>query len=403
VGGTPVLMAGDVRLAADARRQWWTGHAPAGVAAAPGVGAAAGVAHGQYPVLEDQYRLRPGSVVWFTAWQGRIVEAETRYHPSSDQLALASTIDESLATLLPLARLHRSPVEDAATWSGLDDIGIFGIGTSEEEGGSGLGAAEEALIVMALGRRLAAPAVLATIGAAHGMPAGAGSPGPRGTASANLVRRRRVAAAYRRGQRVIVVEDTDADLALLRDADGATLHELDSCNLSPIDDRLWLAGLHEAVRLGEPLARFDSRQLLRLRLIDAAALAGIAQAALEMAVAYAGVRSQFGRPIGSFQAVKHHCANMAIAARCARDQASFAAVAIDEGRADAPLQVECALFVAGTAALEVAGKNIQIHGGMGFSDEADPHLLLKRAQLLLAVAGGLEAANERIANIQAGW
>jgi len=133
-------------------------------------------------------------------------------------------------------------------------------------------------------------------------------------------------------------------------------------------------------------------------LIDAAALAGISQAALDMSVAYAGVRQQFGRPIGSFQAIKHHCANMAIAASCARDQASFAAVAVDEGRDDAALQVECAFWVAGTAALENAGKNIQIHGGIGFSDEADPHLFLKRAQLLIAIAGGLEAANGRIAN-----
>src|SRR3546814_7592323 len=86
-----------------------------------------------------------------------------------------------------------------------------------------------------------------------------------------------------------------------------------------------------------------------------------------MGVDYAGLREQFGRPIGTFQAVKHHCANMAIAARCARDQVSFAAVAIDEGRADAALQVESALFVAGTAAIENAGKNIQIHGGIGFS------------------------------------
>jgi alkylation response protein AidB-like acyl-CoA dehydrogenase len=155
--------------------------------------------------------------------------------------------------------------------------------------------------------------------------------------------------------------------------------------------------------LGTPIARFEAPQLLRLRLIDAAALAGISQAALDMSVAYAGTRAQFGRPIGSFQAVKHHCANMVSAARRARDQTCFAAVAIDEGRDDAALQVECALFVAGSAALENAGKNIQIHGGMGFSDEADPHLLLKRAQLLIAIAGGLEAANERIANIKAGW
>lgn len=335
--------------------------------------------------------------------------AETRYHPSSEQLALASTIEESLVALLPLARLHRSPVEDADTWFGLDDIGIFGISLSEEDGGSGLGAAEEVLIAMALGRRLAAPSVLATIGAAHGsalapgLASRDGSVLPTGSSAARLPwQGRRVAAAYRRGDRVIVVDDPKADFLLVRDDTGATLHELSSSTLTPIDDHLWLAGLREARGLPAPLARFDAAQLLRLRLIDAAALTGIAQTALDMSVAHAGTRAQFGRPIGTFQAVKHHCANMAIAARCARDQTNFAAVAVDEGRSDAALQVECALHVAGTAARETAGKNIQIHGGMGFSDEADPHLLLKRAQVLLAVAGGLEAANERIANIEAG-
>jgi alkylation response protein AidB-like acyl-CoA dehydrogenase len=356
------------------------------------------------------------------------VDAETRYHPNADQLALAGTIEESLAPLLPLSRLHASHVEDAQIWSSLDDIGIFGISVAEEQGGSGLGAAEEALIVMALGQRLVAPAVLATIGAAHGLlgagaahagaaltsagvantPAGVANmhsgaaPSPPGTGAAGL-RGRRVAAAYQRGARTIFVEDAAADLVLVRDGAGAALYELSSCVSQAVDDRLWLAGLRDAAGLGEPIARFEAPQMLRLRLIDSAALAGISQAALDMSVAYAGTRAQFGRPIGTFQAVKHHCANMVSAARRARDQTCFAAVAIDEGRDDAALQVECALFVAGSAALENAAKNIQIHGGMGFSDEADPHLLVKRAQLLIAIAGGLEAANERIANIKAGW
>ena len=95
------------------------------------------------------------------------MEAETRYHPSAEQLALGSTMDESLSALLPLSRLHASFQEDAGTWTSLEEIGVFGIGVSEELGGSGLGAAEEALIVMGLGRRLASPGVLATIGAAH--------------------------------------------------------------------------------------------------------------------------------------------------------------------------------------------------------------------------------------------
>ena len=335
------------------------------------------------------------------------MQAETRYHPNADQLALASTIEESLAPLLPLSRLHASHIENAQTWSSLDDIGIFGISVAEEQGGSGLGAAEEALIVMALGQRLVAPAVVATIGAAHALlgavHASAGvAHTPLGNGAVGL-RGRRAAAAYRRGARTIIVEDAAADLMLLRDGCDAALYELRSCVSRTVDDRLWLAGLGAATALGEPIARFEAPQLLRLRLIDAAALAGISQVAVDMSVAYAGTREQFGRPIGSFQAVKHHCANMVSAARRARDQTCFAAVAIDEGRDDAALQVECALFVAGSAALENAGKNIQIHGGMGFSDEADPHLLLKRAQLLSTIAGGLEAANERIANIKAGW
>jgi len=315
------------------------------------------------------------------------VESAIRYHPSPDQLALASTIEESLVPLLPISRLHASPMEDGRTWSSLDEIGIFGITASEEAGGSGLGAVEEALIAIALGRQLAAPSVLATMGAAHAAP----------TAGAAALKGRRIAAGLRRGDRTVVVEDDAADLVLVRTPSGAGIYATGAAASRPLDRRLWLADLSECDLFGEPLARFDDSRLLRLRLIDAAALSGIAATALDMAVSYARTREQFGRPIGSFQAIKHHCANMAISANCARDQVSFAAVAVDDQRADAALQVECALWVAGSAALENAGKNIQIHGGIGFSDEADPHLLLKRAQLLITLAGGLEAANRRIA------
>jgi alkylation response protein AidB-like acyl-CoA dehydrogenase len=318
------------------------------------------------------------------------VATDTRYHPSAEQLALGSTIEESLLELLPLSRLHVSCHEDATTWKSLEEIGIFGIGVSEEVGGSGLGAVEEALIVMSLGRRLVAPGVLATIGAAHVQLSG----------SAVILRGSRAAAAYRRDDRIIMVDEPEAELVLLRDCSGGALHDARACLAKTVDERLWLATLREVAQVPEPLARCDEPQLARLRLIDAAALAGVAETALEMSVGYAKVREQFGRPIGSFQAVKHHCANMAMAARCARDQASFAAVALDEGRDDAPLQVECAFLVAGSAALENAKLTVQIHGGMGFSDEADPHLLLKRARLLIAIAGGLEAASGRVASIK---
>jgi alkylation response protein AidB-like acyl-CoA dehydrogenase len=319
------------------------------------------------------------------------VESEIQYHPSAEQRALADTIEESLAELLPLSRVHRAHEEADDIWRQLQEIGIFAIGLPESEGGSGLGAAEEALIAMALGRRLAAPGVFATIGAAHAL-------GPQGKPPGRATR---VSSGYRRGDKVVLVNEPGAQRLLVRCSTSAAL--FDSLQATQVDRRHWLGDLREASALGEPLADFDDAGMLRLRLLDAAALAGIAQGALDMGVAYAGTREQFGRPIGSFQAVKHHCANMAMSARCARDQTGFAAVAIDQGRDDAVFQVESALFVAGSAALDNAGKNIQIHGGLGFSDEADPHLFIKRAQLLLAVAGGLEAANERIANSTMGW
>lgn len=308
------------------------------------------------------------------------------YHPNMDQVAFADSIGKSLVSILPLSRLHESHEESARTWSALSDLGVLAISTPERHGGSGLGSTEEALIVFELGRRVVAPSVLSTIAATHLQAAANNSP---------PAAKHRVAAGYRRGSRVVCVEDSRADLLLVRSEVGAALYERpESTRL--LDSQLWSSRLLEVAALGRPLAEATAAGALRLRLIDAAALAGVARAALEMAVGYAGLREQFGRPIGSFQAIKHHCANMALAARCASDQLSFAAVAVDDGRDDARLQVESAFYVAGSAAIGNCGTNIQIHGGIGFSDEADPHQLLKRARVLVELAGGLEAALTRI-------
>jgi alkylation response protein AidB-like acyl-CoA dehydrogenase len=318
------------------------------------------------------------------------MEREALYQPNREQLALIEALDAPFAELLPLSRLHAAPGETAATWSALRELGVFGIGVSEEQGGSGLGATEEALMALSLGRQLAAPSVLATLGAAHASL----RPAAEGQAP-------RAALGYRSGGRIIAVDDGETEWLVVRNASGAALYERPELG-EAVDDYLWGVTL----RVAEPTAEigvFDAATALRLRLLDAAALAGLARAALDMAVDYALVREQFGRQIGSFQAVKHHCANMAIAATAARDQTSFAAVAIDADREDAELQVECALLVAGKAALENAATNIQIHGGIGFSDEANPHLLVKRAKLLITAAGGLEAVSERIADIGTSW
>src|ERR1700759_1333900 len=90
-----------------------------------------------------------------------------RYHPDPDQLAFASSVSKSLATMLPLARLHRAQEESAGDWRALSELGVFGITLPAAQGGSELGSTEETLIVQELGRRAVAPAVLATLAAAH--------------------------------------------------------------------------------------------------------------------------------------------------------------------------------------------------------------------------------------------
>jgi alkylation response protein AidB-like acyl-CoA dehydrogenase len=307
--------------------------------------------------------------------------------PDPDQFGLARTMGDSLKAMLPLSRLQEGSGESAQTWTALQDLGVFGVALSADQGGSGLGAIEEALIAIELGRRAVSPSVLATMGAPHLR--------SRSRATATASASRIVAAGYRRADRVVFIEEARAGELLVREDGGARVFARpESSRL--IDAELWSTRLHEASGLGEALALAGPAEVLRLRLIDAAALAGLACAALDMAVDYACLRHQFGRPIGSFQAVKHHCANMALAARSAGDQVAFAAVAVDDGRDDAALQVESALFVAGSAALDNCGKNIQVHGGIGFSEEALPHRLLKRARVIVQLSGGLEAALSRI-------
>lgn len=313
-----------------------------------------------------------------------------RYHPCREQQAIAETFAESLRALLPLDRLHAAQDETEALWERLEAIGLFAIGLEESAGGAGLGAAEEALIAMELGRRLVSPSVIATLGAAHAQPVdGAGT-------LAGL----RIAAAYRRGDGCVLVADPHAGAVLLRDGGAAAVHRLPE-SASVLDDSLWQVPLHGFGAPGDAIAQLDPAAVVRLQLNDAAGLAGIAATALEHAVGYAQERRQFGRPIGSFQAIKHHCANMAMAARNARDQVGFASVAVDQRRADAGFQVDCALLVAANAALRNAALNIQVHGGIGFSEEALPHVLLKRARVLVAIAGGCDAALERIAGREA--
>ena len=123
-------------------------------------------------------------------------------------------------------------------------------------------------------------------------------------------------------------------------------------------------------------------EVLALGVISAAADAtGVAERALEATVAYAGERLQFGKPIGSFQAVKHHCANMAINVEASRAATAAAAARLDDDSAGKNAAAAITASYVGPACSEVCALAMRVHGGIGFTWEHDTHLQMKRAKL----------------------
>lgn len=134
-----------------------------------------------------------------------------------------------------------------------------------------------------------------------------------------------------------------------------------------------------------------------LRLLAAAEAVGGLGACTEMATAYAAGREQFGRPIGSFQAVKHHCANMLVDTELATAATWDAARAVG---AEAELAAAMAAGHALAAYQRVALQNVQVHGGIGYTWEHDAHLYIRRATVLQAIAGGQDALRDKVIALQ---
>ena len=137
--------------------------------------------------------------------------------------------------------------------------------------------------------------------------------------------------------------------------------------------------------------------------LDVAAIAlaaeqlGGAQRALDMAVGYAKVRQQFGRAIGSFQAIKHRCADLLLEVESLRSAVGYAAAAVAEGSAEVPVLASLVKAYASEVYSRVAAENIQIHGGIGFTWEHDAHLYLKRAKASELFLGDGSYHRERLA------
>jgi alkylation response protein AidB-like acyl-CoA dehydrogenase len=126
---------------------------------------------------------------------------------------------------------------------------------------------------------------------------------------------------------------------------------------------------------------------------------GGAERVLELSVEYAKQRVQFDRPIGSFQAVKHRAADMLLQVESLRSAVYYAAWAVERGHPDASLAASMAKAYASDAYRDVAASGIQIHGGIGFTWEADLHLYFKRAKASEVAFGDAVWHRERVARI----
>lgn len=197
------------------------------------------------------------------------------------------------------------------------------------------------------------------------------------------------------------------------DSDGVTLFVLDretpGVKLTPISsmDRRHRATLDlKDVKVGEDriVGTLGKGHEVVEKAIDRATVAlcaemlGGMEVSLNMTVAYAKERVQFGKPIGSFQAVKHKCANAYVALETARSATYYAAMAVDEDQEDLRAAISCAKALCNDSFVFVTKEAIQIHGGIGFTDEHDIHLYYKRALVSSVTFGDSAYHRDRYAD-----
>ena len=273
---------------------------------------------------------------------------------TEDQLNLAETIRDYLSgTHGPevLRRLDAEGARDAAVWQGLVDMGLTGLLIPEAHGGLGLGLVEAALIAVECGRACLAEPLVDTAFVAVPWLLARGETGDF--------------AAILAGVRKIALPHTINPW--LADGEGTPLESVDP--------------LRQLVRA--PNQRTSDAHLLDIgALMAAAQMIGSADAMLSQAVEYAKIRTQFGQPIGGFQAIKHQLANCSVAIEFAKPVIWRAAAALDEQTASASLHVSHAKVAATDAAMLTAETAIQVHGAMGYTYEVDLHFWMKRCWAL---------------------
>jgi alkylation response protein AidB-like acyl-CoA dehydrogenase len=357
---------------------------------------------------------------------------------SEEQALLDDTVRRFLAERLPLERLRelreKDSVYDAEAWREFAALGAAGCLIDEAHGGSGLGVLDAAVIATALGHGAAPLPFLSSAVMAPLLLRQLGSPAQQGdwlprlaagearlsVAASEQVERRQDAGLEARdgkltGTALFVPDAPGADAYLLAAGEDLWLVPADAAGLEvrdlpTIDQSRRLAELRCGGVTGERVgpaggaAAALARTLDVARVVLAADALGCCDRALELAVAYAHERKQFDRPIASFQAVKHLCAEMAAAIEPARSLLWYTAHGFDvEGLPEEPaLLAALAKSHLSDVATFVLRTATEVHGGIGFTDACDLHFWFHRAALDRQWLGGPEKLRARAAALQ-GW
>jgi alkylation response protein AidB-like acyl-CoA dehydrogenase len=328
--------------------------------------------------------------------------------------------------------------ESEAMWKEMAQLGWVGLALPEEHGGAGLGMVETAILLEEMGRAACPgtyfPTVLASLAIARAgdrdqqarwLPAIATGQGRASVAfletgldwdpGATATRAERkgsgwalsgkklfvpwmhcadvllVPARTPEGVGVFLVEPSTPGLAVspMIAMDPGTRWSTVTLESATVEAGALLGGAGDGVALLGWLFR-------RAAVGAAAEMLGAARRCLDMAVGYAKVREQFGQPIGSFQAIRHTCADMLLEAENSHSATYYAAWALDAGAEDADLAASVAKAYVNDAARRVCGDAIQVHGGIGFTWEYDLHLYFKRAKALETMYGDADYHRELI-------
>ena len=324
--------------------------------------------------------------------------------PTQEQQQIIDTAASFLANEFPINQLLGAPNSDARVsrehLQKIAQLGWLGIGLPEELQGIGYGLSEEALLFVELGRNLMPPSLLGSVLGGRL----AGLSGEHDRMRSLLDGDIKVALAISHpgsetkiGKSIsgefLIYEPHEADLLLVADEGGAALLPLKSMQTTEddrcIDETL---GVSSAIAKNVPVLCYlpaeNDHLFLRGTILVSAMLLGIAEATLARSVDYAKQREQFGKVIGSFQAIKHYCAEMAVRCESVRSMLYHTSITF-QAQSPAGVFDACSLkALAIEAAQYNANTAIQIHGGMGFTREMDIHLFVKRAQVLGTLFGG---------------